>query len=536
MNDLRLLLVPVTVLLASGWSSVQAQESPFSDTLAYIALNDPANATAVVARVGPTSITAREFLLSYEFGPSFTKQRSDAKRKYLEFMLNEKLLALGARERGRANDPRIKANLVALEGDVATEELYKRDILGKVRVSDAEVERAVAEQQTTLQIRWLYAQNEEEISTAARALRSGISFDTLFEHQLADASIMRADRMMESTAFKILQRNRALASVIDTLRLMRPSAPIQARDGWYVLQVDAAAHEPITTESALNRLRQESRRALTQMKADSLSDRYVREMMLGVDPVIQRRAFDMLRAYLGLTLLSKEKFENWGLADRFHGGNDSADYTHIDLHARETLVTLRRGRVTLGEFLQWYRLREAGISLRQTTPQSFFLSLEDLVWRMVRDRLLIERAKKRKLDTRQAVKLQSRWWADKMLYQIEKDSIMKTIRWSDSVLFGYYNEHLQSFKDTNGTVQPFERMKENVLREWYARELNTRMLRRIRDLKSRYAPSVDEELLKALPVADDNNPRAVQVYTVKKGGTFPHPAFPSIDEYWRLWI
>ncbi len=536
MNDLRLLLVTATLLFASGSSSLRAQDTPFSDTLAYVALTDPANATAVVAKVGPTSITAREFLLSYEFGPSFTKQRPDSKRKYLEFMLNEKLLALGARERGRANDPRIRANLTALEGDVATEELYKRDILGKVRVSDAELERAVGQQQTTLQNRWLYAKDEDEINAAAGALHSGIPFDTLFERQVSDTSVMRSDRMMESTAFKILQRNRVLASVLDTLRIERPSAPIRASDGWYIVQVDGVVREPIATESALNRLRQQAHRALTQMKADSLSGEYVREMMLGADPVIQRRTFDILRAYIGETLLTREKFENWGLADRFHEGNDPVEYAHVDLYGRETLVSLRRGRLTLGEFLEWYRLREMNISLRQTTPQAFFLSLEDLVWRMVRDKLLVDRARRRKFDTHQAVKLQSKWWADKMLYQIEKDSIMKTIRWSDSTLLAYYNDHTRSFSDTTGKVQPFDRVRDDVLREWYALELNARMFRRIRDLKSRYSPSIDEKLLKDLPVADDNNPRAVQVYTVKKGGTFPHPAFPSIDEYWRSWM
>jgi len=78
---------------------------------AHAAFPDPldtAVANTVVARVGPTSITAREFFFNYLFGPSFVKKRPDSRRRHLDFMLHEKLLALGEEAKGKIQDPALK--------------------------------------------------------------------------------------------------------------------------------------------------------------------------------------------------------------------------------------------------------------------------------------------------------------------------------------------------------------------------------------------------------------------------------------------
>jgi hypothetical protein len=46
---------------------------------------------------------------------------------------------------------------------------------------------------------------------------------------------------------------------------------------------------------------------------------------------------------------------------------------------------------------------------------------------------------------------------------------------------------------------------------------------------------VFEKILSDLPVANESDPRAIDVYFAKKGGTFPHPAFPAIDYDWQSW-
>jgi hypothetical protein len=36
-------------------------------------------------------------------------------------------------------------------------------------------------------------------------------------------------------------------------------------------------------------------------------------------------------------------------------------------------------------------------------------------------------------------------------------------------------------------------------------------------------------------VENENDPKAIDVYIAKTRGTFPHPAFPTIDYDWQTW-
>jgi hypothetical protein len=47
---------------------------------------------------------------------------------------------------------------------------------------------------------------------------------------------------------------------------------------------------------------------------------------------------------------------------------------------------------------------------------------------------------------------------------------------------------------------------------------------------------VKNDVLMSLPLDVEDNPKAIDVYMAKKGGTFPHPAFPVIDFEWATWM
>ena len=71
-------------------------------------LDDPKFSSVILAKVGPWNVTAQEFMLSYEYGPAFTKRESDSKKHYLTYMIYEKLLALDGYDRGLQSSPMVK--------------------------------------------------------------------------------------------------------------------------------------------------------------------------------------------------------------------------------------------------------------------------------------------------------------------------------------------------------------------------------------------------------------------------------------------
>jgi hypothetical protein len=346
--------------------------------------------------------------------------------------------------------------------------------------------------------------------------------------------VKQDDRSMESTLFKLRRANPILASVAETLRAGLSSEPVRGTDGYYIIRIANGWRDLTLSATESQKSQEDVRRALTQEKSDSLSDRYVRKMMLAHNPVIIRGTFDRLHAWLGGIWVKPDRFAGWEIAAKFKA--DSAGISPIDRYGRDTLVSLAGESIPLGRFLSWYRARDTYFSLNTTTEQAFFISAEDLVWRMVRDRLLVDRAIRRNLQERDPVRKQLRWWEEKVLYGEEKMLLGSSILMSDSACRTFYEANARDYRSDSGAVQPFERVKDQARKDYYMFELKKNMLHRILALKRKYPVVVNNDVLMSLPLDVENNPKAIDVYMAKKGGTFPHPAFPVIDFEWATWM
>jgi hypothetical protein len=491
----------------------------------FYSITDPKTASSVVAHVGSLDITAREFLLSSEFGPAFPKREHDSRKVYLEFMTYEKLLALDGYARGLDRLPQVREALAEIGADLMTEELFRDDVLPGDHVTDAEVEQGAQQGLVSLSLRWLYAPGSGEIIRLQRLLKSGVSFDSLYRTQQPDSAA--AERSLETTRFKLRQANPAIAGMVDTLRAGIPSAPVKGPDGWYVVQLDNAAREMVPTETQITTLRYDVRRALYQEKADSLSDVYVKRLMMARKPVIIRTTFNALAELLGRRLLTPASYDEWGLAKYRQGGDPPRSDTLVTMQGRKPLF--------VDDFTRWYRARETAIRFVRTSARAYFSSLEEFIWRMVRDRMLTERAVGRHEEKKESVTAQKRWWEEKILYNLTRSAIAESIAVSDSALQLFYKENRRLYVTAPGDTLTYEKAKEEVRKDVFDKEFTSRLLHRILALKRRYPVTTDTEFLRTLPVSSENDPKAIDVYTVRRGGILPRPAFPSIDYDWQAW-
>ena len=497
-------------------------------------LDDPKFSSIILAEVGPWNVTAQEFLLSYEYGPAFPKRESDSKKHYLTYMIYEKLLALDGYDRGLQSSPMVQEVLTEVEADLATEELYKDDVLNSVHISDKEIELGVSRENVHLGLKWMYSPTKEYIFTQAKLLREGASFDSLFALHCPD-SLTADERSMQTTRFKLEIKNSALATAVDSLTTGMVTLPIHAPDGWYLVKVVEAWTNPILTETENNKLHEDVRRALLQHKSDSSSDQYVHHMLLEQNPVIDKESFDLLQAHFGKKFLSAEKYAAWKLEKKLvmQGLNPNPD--SVELYRRKVLVMMKDGKFLLGDFLDWERTRDLYIRLDTKSPRAYAASVEQLVWRMVRDRMLTQQAYRRGLQKRESVAKQTKWWEEKLVYRAAKLEIDGSIKQDDSTLHKYYNEHEKDYRNDKGDIRPFGEVKDDVSRDAFAYQETNRLLHKILQLKQKYTVKINDETLKKLYVDIENYPKAIDVYTVKKGGIFPHTAFPSIDYEWQTW-
>jgi|YelNatPaOPRAMG01_1025707.scaffolds.fasta_scaffold01403_5 hypothetical protein len=465
----------------------------------------------IVAKVGNKKITVREFLTSYEFGPSFAKREKNSKQIYLKYMIDEKLLALYGYSHGYGDSSRVKDLLSAIQGDLATDEMFDRDIYNKINISNLELDSAIAQKQISLQVKWLFAPIKDSLDFYVNGLHNGISFDSLFKEQLKD-SVYSDERSMNTDAFKLRMQNPQMFDIVEKLKLGEVSTPIKGPDGWYIIKLVNIWHNVITTQSEMEKEKYDATEAIKLNKSDKESDIYVRKLMLKHNPVIQGRVFDILRSYLGNFLLPQNKFNEWDLEGRMSKELKYNDSLSVNQLGKLILVKLSDGDVTLDDFLNWYRLRDDYLKFNESSFNNFSASLEQTIWQMVRDHLLINEAQSRGFFDLPIVRQQSNWWKDKIIYSMIRDNLANSLG---------LDLELPS---------PRKAKNDDKLQQLMAKTFII-----LQELKKKYSIEINEKVLNRIQVQDSNDPRAVDFYIVKKGGTFPHPAYPSIDYTWQRW-
>ena len=469
----------------------------------------------VVAQVGAVKITAEEFIYSYEYGPAFSKKKEHSKLTHLNYMINEKLLALEGNEKGVMKNEATKELYTDIESDLAAEEMFRKEILSKVEISDTEINKIIEKKLSQYELRWLYAENSANVENYLMQLKSGISFDSLFTAQLSDAVLMD-DRQLTSSLYNIYMKNPQFALIVDTLKSGRISDPIHTNDGWYIIKIDNILKNEITSESEYNKLKSEAVEAITKSKMDILSDQYVKGLFEYENPIIKRDVFNVLRSYLGKFILTSEKYSDWELENKLDNALTNLGLKRGAKYTGLTLVECKNHNIYLDEFIIWFRNREQYVKFSKNDLIGFSKSLEDLVWLMVRDKLLTDEAYQKGYNKSGWVRKQSSWWKDKISYSAYRNELANSIT-------------------LNSEEQRLVDEKKQSQSEIMSAELSKKILHKILELKKKYKIVINEVLLNKLKVSTENDKKAIEMFIAKRGNLIPRPAFPSIDNDWVNW-
>jgi len=477
----------------------------------------PAGDERVVASVGKLIITANELKNGYDYGPAFYKKEKKSKEVYLKFLINEKLLSLDGYNRKVDTTKQVVDMFKAFHDDLITDELFKDLIFSKITVNNQEIDSIITQKQLELNIKWIFTPNKDDAISYYSALKKGADFKLLFEKQSNDSTIIN-NRQLKTCLYDLKMKNPVMVKFLDTLKVGNVTLPIHTHDGWYLVKLENMSRNLIATETDVIKLRSESIEAIKMNKMDKLSEQYVNNLMNEAKPVINKDEFSILSSYIGNYILPKDKYENWHLA----GKNDST-LSLLKIKDKNkiphlTLIKLKNDKVTLADFLNWYWTRDQYIKLNEDDLLKYSISLEQMIWRMVRDKLLVSEADKRNLSERKNVKDQERWWKDKIVYSYVRNELTNAVLVEN-------NELPSSKKDAS--------QKKNI--DELSLELSKRIFQKINILKQKFSINIYDKVLNSISVIDENDPRAIELYIVKKGGLIPRQPYPAIDNDWKSW-
>lgn len=476
--------------------------------------NDSIQPYEVLAKVGDKEITAEEFFYSYEYGPTFPKRKVNSKQIHLKYMINEKLIALEGFNENILNEEGVGALYNDIQADLATEEMFKDEILSRVKISESEIDSIVTDKQMEVELRWLFSPDIGGAKQFMFALNNGSSFDSLFITQLND-SVFFDMRSMTTSVYSLKKNNPLLAQIVDTLKAGKYSAPIHVNNEWYIVKLENIWKNMVTNQTEFDKLKYEAKQTAIKFNMDKESDKYVDSLLRNINPIIKKDAFDLLRSYLGKYGLPKEKYNEWNLEDNLDRALSALGLTKGDEYPGIELATSENNSFMFDEFILWYRNRSLQIKFDETNFNTFSASLESMIWRMVRDKLLTEIAREKGYFERDWVKIQSSWWKDKIAYSAMRQKL------ANSILL----ENEEMDQSNNG--------ENSASRQ--SQQLMEKMFRVIQNAKKKYNLEINEDVLNKINVSTENDPKAIDLYTAKTGGLIPRPPYPTIDNEWINW-
>lgn len=485
------------------------------------------SANDTVATVGRFVIRTQDVLDSYEFGPAFVKRSFDPLRKHLEFMINERLLALEAERLRLDTTEFVRERVAALEEDGAVDELYRQEIQSRVQVGEGELDTAVQKARMRVRLRWLFSPERARALELAAQAQRGL-FDSLFLQQ--EDSL--AERSLETTALGLELSTPDFAEAIRSLRVREVSPAIEGPDGYYIVRIDQIWQNPLLTESEEARIRAEAASAVRAAKAQHLASAYVKEKMRNANPVIKAEGYNIVRAHLAAKGLSHDTRVKWDTPSTFMTEAGPMPITASDKFLQRPLVVVGKRMFTVRDYLRWFDIRQP--QLKRFSLAAFNASVKQSIWTMVRDKLLSEEAYARGLHQRADVRHATLQWEAKILYLAMRSHLARTIVVSDSALRHQFRRQQSRYRTPDGKPMAYAEVRDRLWAEEYLQQERTLVFRTLQRLRAEHPVTINEKLVEELAATLRPDSHAIEVKVYKPGGTFPRVAFPTIDERWQM--
>jgi len=189
----------------------------------------------IVAKIGSEIITESEFIERYELTPQLSAGmiggEESLKREVLYSIIAEKLWALEAESMGLDNSELIKSTYKAIEKMYVRDALYRQEILSKVKLSDEYLIEAFRRNSLSLDLNYIFSEDETEINNIFKQLGEGVEFYSIF--------LKRPESTLQETPYVVSygQMDKNVEDILYNLKLGEFTRPIKAPNGWYIFRL-----------------------------------------------------------------------------------------------------------------------------------------------------------------------------------------------------------------------------------------------------------------------------------------------------------
>lgn len=398
----------------------------------------------IITRVGDRTITRTEFDRGYAFAPSSVKQGSpeNVKQRFLDGMIEEKLLAIAAEEHSLDGNPELKRKLQYYEDREIIRELYRRNVRKEITLSREEIDDAFRKQGIELHVRHLFTRDRETADSLRQLLEAGESFQSLAREVFSDPKLAESGGDLGMITWGDLDAG--LEEAAFRVPVGEISAPVESRFGYHILRVESRVRSGFQTVNEYVNRRESIETVLRRRKEQEKAHRFIQETMEPLNTELKGRPFwvlvDAIWSRMGPepdTLKTLLRHDELNFLHR-----ELTDYRHAPL------VTSTARNWTVTEVLDLYRYHPMGLSLKSHSHLA--ASLKNVIGILTRDSYLAELGRKRGLAKARQVQETRSQWRDRLLADQFRRLVYDSLTVSEKSATAYYNRHKKELKSQPG--------------------------------------------------------------------------------------
>ena len=405
--------------------------------LFLFAANDFAQQTEkIIARVGNENITTEEFATRYQLMPHFTDKKEDldsAKRKFLYSLIAEKLWAKKAQENRLDTSEAFKLSMNSLKSLLLKDELYRKVVLDKIKITNDEVRDGVRKFNYMLDVDLIASIDSSMVWSFYSTLLKTNKFDSLLT---ANSKLKELHKNSDVT-FGDFESARLEDSAF-ALKRKKFTPPIKTKRGWIIVRLNERKTNPRKDEKpdvkmniVYNKIR--------DRKAELHSGEFLDSLLGGLQVNVNFQLFNKLVDAIQ-TNLKKEYNVN---ADSTHG-----DFYFVENLSLKLLKTIETNLLnaafvqlpgkdrSLKEFI--YYLSHQSLKVSQLDKNTITNALHKQARSFIENEMLADRGRKIGLENLPSLKDDLERWQQNYLAQLKMNNVWNATLLSDHELYDYY--------------------------------------------------------------------------------------------------
>jgi hypothetical protein len=486
----------------------------------------------VIAKIGNDVITVKDFRLNYEFGlPDLKLGNSvtDMKRSYLNFMINERLLA----QQGYKLGLDTSANIRELRQEFLSEEMIKAiikyEVEDKITVSQDEIKDAVNKSSVSFDVNFWPVSNFEN-AERVRAIMMHEGFTKTINTIIQSQHEIKLDTSKFQTGYKTwLDIDPKVLNIVKDLPHGQISQPVLLDGVYYLFQVKDIRRSAVMPDDYLKKS-STMRKIIYNTKLKEGTAKLIDSFMTPKNVVTKGFFFITLS-----NALAEWKSEKIGdvlsFRDAVRSGNDKyPSMNKLKQYLNQTITSYKDGQLTVNQLLDL--LDVSPVKADPKDEYTFRNQLNTQIGVTVRNYLLAKEGMNRKYEDLPWVQKELNDWMNKWVFEETRHFYTDKVNLTEEDVQKYFLSHISKYKTDKNDKPVMNRfIKEKVCRDAGIYIDQTVLKAKVDSLKKCFPIEINYTVLDTLNVHQPKNRWSfLQVF---QGGT-DRLAVPIVDPAWGL--